>query len=112
MQLANPSSPGTPSKPVPYRVSYSGRVRQRLLSLAGLARDRGEGEGFLAALKELDRGLRLYPEFGDPLTDLRAEPGHVRIGVVRPLVVRYAVLEERRLVVLAALPVLLPKSSR
>jgi hypothetical protein len=32
--------------------------------------------------------------------------------VIRPLVARYAVLEERRLVVLTALPVLLPKTSR
>jgi hypothetical protein len=37
-----------------------------LLSLADRARERGEGEAFLAALKELDRRLRLYPQFGDP----------------------------------------------
>jgi hypothetical protein len=83
-----------------------------LLSLADRARERGEGEAFLAALKELDRRLRLYPQFGDPLIDLRAESGHIRISVIRPLVACYAELEERRLVVLTALPVFLPKTSR
>jgi hypothetical protein len=35
--------------PVPYRVVYSERVRQRLLALADVARERGDGDAFLAA---------------------------------------------------------------
>jgi hypothetical protein len=38
------------------------------------------------------------------------EPGQVWIGIVRPLAMRYAVLDDRRLVMVGALPVLLPKS--
>ena len=65
-------------------------------------------EADLVALREFDRRLRIYPQFGDPLIDLLAEAGQVRIGVVPPLAMRYGVLEERRIVLVAAPPVLLP----
>lgn len=98
------------SGPVPYRVVYSERVRQRLLALADMARERGDGEAFVAALKEFHRRLCLYPQFGDPLIDLTQELGQVWIGIVRPLAMRYGVFDERRVVMVAAIPVLLPKS--
>src|SRR5213080_1283469 len=98
------------SGPVLYRVTYSERVRQRLLALANVARERGDGETFLAALKEFHRRLCLYPQFGEPLIDLKQESGQVWIGIVRPLAMRYGVFDERRVVMVAALPVLLPKS--
>jgi hypothetical protein len=91
-------------------VEYSERVRQRLLALADTARERGDGEEYLAALKEFDRRLRIFPQFGEPLVDLKKEPGQIWIGTVRPLAMRYGVLEERRLVIVTAIPVLLPKS--
>jgi len=97
--------------PRPYQVSLSGRVFDTLQELAGVARDRGDGEAFLAALREFYRRLQVYPQFGDPLVDLRQEAGQIRIGIVPPLAMRYGVLEERRQVLVAALPVLLPKSS-
>jgi hypothetical protein len=95
---------------VPYRVAYSEQVRQRLLALADVARARGDGEAFVAALKEFHRRLCLYPQFGEPLIDLTQELGQVWIGIVRPLAMRYGVFDERRVVMVAALPVLLPKS--
>ena len=98
------------SEPVPYRVVYSERVRQRLLALADIARERGDGEAFLAALKEFHRRLCLYPQFGEPLIDLKREPGQVWLGTVRPLVLRYGVFDERRVVMVTEIPVLLPKS--
>ena len=97
------------SGPAPYHVSYSGRVRQRLVELGAAARTRGDGEEFLAALREFDRRLHVYPQFGDPLIDLSADAGQVRLGVVPPLAMRYGVLEERRVVLVAALPVLMPR---
>src|SRR3954452_7437062 len=95
------------AEPVPYRVVYSERVRQRLLTLADVARERGDGEAFLAALKEFHRRLCLYPQFGEPLIDLEQESGQVWMGTVRPLAMRYAVFDERRIVTVAAIPVLL-----
>jgi hypothetical protein len=42
---------------------------------------------------------------------LKHESGQVWIGIVPPLAMRYGVYEERRQVMVAAHPVLLPKSS-
>ncbi len=102
-------SSATPPPP-PYRVKYSERVRQRLLALADIARQRGDGEAFVAALKEFHQRLCIYPQFGEPLVDLKKEPGQVWIGIVRPLAMRFGVFDERRLVIIMAIPVLLPKS--
>jgi hypothetical protein len=99
------------SEPVPYRVVYSERVRQRLLVLADVARERGDGEAFVAAVKEIHRRLCLYPQFGEPLFDLTQEAGQVWLGIVRPLSMRYGVLDARRVVMVSELPVLLPKSA-
>jgi hypothetical protein len=77
-------------------------VRQRFLALADIAQQRGDAEEFIAALKEFDRRLRIYPQFGEPLVDLKKEPGQVWIGIVRPLAMRYGVFDERRLVIAAA----------
>ena len=98
------------SEPVPYRVVYSERVRQRLLALADIARERGDGEAYVAAVNEFHRRLCLYPQFGDPLIDLTLEPGQVRLGIIRPLAMRYGVFDERRVVMVTEVPVLLPKS--
>jgi hypothetical protein len=93
-----------------YQVSLSGRVFDRVRELAAVARERGDGDVFLAALREFYSRLQVYPQFGDPLMDLQEEAGQIRIGIVPPLAMRYGVLEERRLVFVAALPVLLPKA--
>jgi hypothetical protein len=97
-------------EPVPYRVVYSELVRQRLLTLADVARERGDGEAFLAAVKEFHRRLCLYPQFGEPLSDLTQESGQVCLGIVRPLAMRYGIFDEERVVMVTEIPVLLPKS--
>jgi hypothetical protein len=79
------------------------------IGVSGISRARGDGEAFLAALREFHRRLQVYPQFGDPLVDLQREAGHLRIGIVPPLAMRYGVLEERRQVFVAARPVLLPR---
>jgi len=86
-------------------------VYDRLRELAAVAKARGDGPAFLAALREFHRRLCVYPQFGDPLIDLRQEAGQIRIGIVPPLAMRYVVLEDRRQVFVTALPVLLPMSS-
>ena len=95
----------------PYQVSYSERVRQRLRALAAEAVRRGDGSQFIAALREFHRLLCLYPQFGDPIIDLTGERGQSYTGIIRPLAMRYGVYEERRLVMVGALPDLLPMSS-
>lgn len=95
-----------------YYVAYSERVRQRLLELSDVATARGDRAAFIAAVREFHRRLLVYPQFGDPLADLKHETGQLRLGIVRPLCIRYAVLEDRRIVFVTALPVLLSKSNR
>jgi hypothetical protein len=94
--------------PAPYAVEYSGLVMQRLRQLAAEATARGDGPAFTAALKEFDRLLRLYPQFGDPQIDLEVGGGQVRLGIIRPLSMRYGVNEDLRIVFCTAPPVLLP----
>jgi hypothetical protein len=94
--------------PSQYRVSCSARVRDHLIKLSRKCQERGDGDKFIAALREFDYRLRVYPQFGDPLVDLEQEEGTSRIGVIRPLSMRYSVIETHRLVLLAALPVLMP----
>ena len=93
--------------PAPYRVVYSEMVQQRILVLADQAFERGDGEAFAAALRELHQRLRIYPQFGDPLIDLRHEPGQIRIGICRPISMRYGLYEMQRLVLVVVPPVLL-----
>ena len=100
-----------PASPL-YTVTYSGRVLDGLVRLGRAARDRGDCERFADALREFHRRLCVYPQFGDPLADLKAHAGHVRLGVVPPLAMRYGVFEERRLVVVAAPPVVPYRSDR
>lgn len=94
---------------VPYRVSYSERVRQRIRALAKIAFERGDGEAYLAAVAEFDRRLKIYPQFGEPLIDLVQQSGQIWIATLTPVTMRYAVFDELRFVAIAALPVLSPK---
>jgi hypothetical protein len=97
-----------PDPVVPYQVVYSAAVERRLRELSDEAVARGDGAAFAAALAEFRRLLRLYPQFGDPQIDLTAEPGVIYLGIIPPLLMRYGVFEERRLVFCGAPPVLLP----
>jgi hypothetical protein len=83
-------------KPVLYRVSYSKRVEDELRRLIFRARDRGMLAEVLAAIKEIDERLRLYPQFGQPLRDLSIHPLQVWIAAVPSLVVKYVLDEEGR----------------
>jgi len=75
-----------------------------------MARQRGDAEEFLAALREFHNRLCVYPQFGEPLADLTQESGQIWIGIVHPLAMRYGVFDERRVVMVAGIPVLLRKS--
>jgi len=102
------SEPST--NPVPYKVAYSERVRDALRSLIIRARHRGLAQRVLTAVKELDYRFHVYPQFGQPLRDLKLGTAQIWIGVAPPLVARYFLDEERRLVVMLDPPLPLPGS--
>ena len=104
--MSDPTAP----RPQEYAISCSERVREHLRALGRICRQRGDGNEFLAALQEFERRLRIYPQFGDPLSDLAAVQGTNRIGVIRPLSIRYVLIESHRSVLLGSLPVLMPKA--
>lgn len=82
--------------PLLYRVSYSGHVREALRELVLHAREVSLGEQVLAAIREINNRLHLYPQFGQPLRDLSVQPAQLWIGVVKPLVVLYVLDESSR----------------
>ncbi len=92
--------------PLPYRVVYAEVARTVLREFGNTARAAGQSGEAVAALNQLDHRLHLFPQFGEPLMDLKQETGQIFIGIVAPLLVRYAVYEERRLVVVATARVL------
>ncbi len=67
------------------------------------------GQGSAATAK-FHRRHCLYSQFREPLVDLQQEVGQVWIGIVRPLAKRYGAFDERRTVMVARLPVFLPRS--
>ena len=93
-----------------YRVSYSERVRIELRKLGAVAIHRKMGARFLAALKEIDDRLHIYPQFGEPLSDLTVTPLQSWIGTIPPLTVRYFLDEEQRLVIVSVPLKPLPRS--
>lgn len=94
--------------PVPYQIVVSAVVRQRIKELHAQATARGDGAAFLAAVKKFMATLAIYPQFGDPIIDLVQGEGQIRVGIIRPLSMRYGVHEDRRIVYCGILPVLLP----
>ncbi len=94
--------------PASYQLAISEAVRQHLIELAKEAAARGDGPAFDAAWKQFLIRLAVYPQFGDPQIDLIVGGGQVRVGIIRPLSMRYGVNEERRIVFCTALPILLP----
>jgi hypothetical protein len=83
---------------LPYRVFYSGRVLDELKALIARATDRGLERPVVDALRTIDYRLRFYPQFGQPLRDLTLEPTQIWVATVPPLVVQYALDEDRRTV--------------
>lgn len=98
------------SSPPPYRVTYSGRVRDALRELVTRAHGLGLGPQVRAAVLEIDHRLRIYPQFGQPLRDLNVEQAMLWIGVVPPLVAQYVIDEAGRQVMVVLPIVPLPDS--
>ena len=74
-----------------YETSYSGRVIDELRRM--IARNPAHPARILAAVREIDKRLRIYPQFGQPLRDLSVANTRLWIGSVVPLVVQYVVVE-------------------
>lgn len=97
-------------KPILYRVSYTDFVRNELANLIARAKERGLEAEVREAIRAIDFRLHTFPQFGDPVIDLSLASGQLRIGTVPPLVVKYALYEDLRLVLVTRPIATLPRS--
>jgi hypothetical protein len=74
-----------------YRVSYSERVLEEFAKLISRNPDR---ENIIrTAFREINRRLRIYPQFGEAKKDLSIEPAQLWIGSYPPLAIHYVLVE-------------------
>ena len=93
----------------PYKVVYSGLVLATLRNFIARARAAGQNDRFAVVLEPRAALPRVYPQFGEPLFDLQQEQGRIFTTVLCPLfVVRYAVVEETKVVFVGSPPKLMP----
>lgn len=93
----------TPSHGKSWEVHISRRVAQSLRKLQNQASREGRGDALLAAFQQVIDQLRSNPTvFGEPVYNLPALGMQVRSASVRPLVVHFAVCEDRPLVFIRA----------
>ncbi len=94
----------------PYRVSYTERVRNSLRAMTARAIEHGLTKELYQALEALDRRLRTYPQFDEALQELKTGSSKLYVMTIAPLVVRYVIEEEKRVVMVASPIETLPNS--
>jgi hypothetical protein len=91
-------STGPLPSPSRYQVHPSGRVSRELKALIQRAASAGFGEQVIQALKTVHRMLSVYPQFGEPLRDLKMAGETVYVATIPPLYVEYVIDEPSRAV--------------
>ncbi|HEX4608893.1 MAG TPA: hypothetical protein VH092_11870 [Urbifossiella sp.] len=96
-----------------YEVSYSGRVLDAAREL--ITRNPARAAALIAAVREFDRRLRVYPQFGEPLRNLAVPDAQLWVASIPPLTLHYVVIEaddrgRRRQVIVVRPFILLPNS--
>ncbi len=87
-------------EPARYEVIVSKQVGSVIKQLHQQAAQRGEGQQFLTALRTIHHRLHEEPQaFGEPLFHLPALKLLIYQAIVAPLVVHYALHQERPLVI-------------
>ena len=82
-----------------FQLEISAAIAETLRQLQRRASREGRGKAFLLALRKIVDRLRGDPtEFGEPLYRLSALRLQVRCAIIRPLIVYFAVSEDRPLV--------------
>jgi hypothetical protein len=94
-------------RPHPYKVTHSALTGQEIKRLHQRAAQEGRGKQFVSALRAIYERLKNDPvNFGEPIFRLPALKLIVYQAGVSPVMVDYAVHEERRLVILRVLRLL------
>jgi len=89
----------TPPQDPGFEVSISGAVRESLVRLHDEAERNGQRDAFIAGLRTISTRLRTDPiSFGEEVFDLPTLQLTVKVAIVLPVVVEFAVYPDRRLV--------------
>jgi hypothetical protein len=82
-------------------------IAKELRRIARQATLEGRGAAALDAIKEMERRLRQAPaDLGEPLYRLPALRMQIRSGIIRPLVIDFAICEDRLVVYLKGVKLL------
>jgi hypothetical protein len=82
-----------------HEVHCSGKMAKVIRDLQRQAAIEGRGDEFLVALRQIWRQLRRDPvRLGDPLYDMPAMRLRIRHGVIRPILIHFAVSDDESLV--------------
>jgi hypothetical protein len=93
----------------PYEVACSGVIARSLKQIQKRAKEQGRGEAVLFAIRRIWHRLSIDPiDFGEPLYRLPALRLQVRHGANGPLLIYFAVHEDRPIVFIKG-AVLLPE---
>ena len=89
----------SPNGGTTFRIELSALIPERILDLQRQASDAGRGEEYLNAMQAIVDNIRRNARTaGEPLYRLPVMKLQVRLVAVRPLVVHFAVSEERLVV--------------
>jgi hypothetical protein len=92
-----------------YKISVSAVIAAKVEVLANEARQLGIGEAFLAGLEKALKDLAVNPlEWGDPTNNAKYPGAMIFFGARIPVVIRYTVYEQEKLVWLLNLLLLRP----
>ena len=91
-------------QPKTFRVTQAGSVKQALTQEYALAKSRGDGAAFIAALEQIYHRLRVNPHsFGEPKYALRGMKATMYSAIQRPLVVGFAIHDTEPIVMIRSI---------
>lgn len=94
-----------------FQLDYSATVTKAIRDLGKVAIQYGFLQEYVNALKSIVNKLTHHPlEFGEPLNNTILDGGVTCLGIVRPVVVKFVVLQNERLVVILNVQLLMPPS--
>jgi hypothetical protein len=95
-----------------YKVGYLPAAKQQIHDLAAGCTDHGQKKALASALKAMLAKLQTEPSiWGDPEYNLQKPGGCVYHGIIEPVIIRYAIYEHERIVLIMSVRLLLASDS-
>ena len=86
-------------QPVQFKISFAGALAKELKTLHARAREVGLGDAFIDALRVAVSRMQNNPwSFGELVRRLKKSPWSIHVRCIKPLVIEFAICEERPVV--------------